>query len=54
VLEVDVVEGGGVIAGIITRMVAGDIVEDGMASQGLGAAVNLGGGGVEVVWLKNL
>ena len=35
-------------------MVAGDIIGEGMASLRLGVVADLGGGGVEVVWLKDL
>jgi len=47
----DVIEDGEFIAGIVTRMVTG--VER-MAGLGLGVVAGLGGGGVEVVWLKDL
>ena len=50
----DVVEDGEVFVGIITRMVARDIVRVERASLRLRVVASLGGDGVEVVWWKDL
>ena len=47
---VDVVEDGEVVAGIVTRMVAGDVARVEGAGPRLRMVVSLGGDGVGVVW----
>ena len=39
---------------MITGIVTGDIIGEGMAGLGLGVVAGLGFGVVDVVWLKNL
>ena len=54
VVELDIVEGGKVVTGIVTGMVTGDIVRVKRACLELKVVTDLGEDGVEVGWWKDL